>query len=448
MKRKLIAMVLMAAMILTLAACGSGNTEEAPAAAEKPEEAQAVSQDTDEVVEIHLANWRTEEIEAFEEINAEFMKEYPNIHPVYDAIKNTEYDSKLSIDLTSGTAADIVYVRPFDRGYDLYKNGYLEALDRDKLPNMSNISDLQASVYTEDSTSTLFGAPFMYINYAFLYNKTLFDELGIEEPETWDEFFAACDTIKESGVTPLAFGIKDNWILSGSVSDGIFGNFVGGEEGRQKLISGELLPTSPEMVAQFETMNKFVDYMPENYEGVSYLDNVQMFAMGQAAIYPGGSFDVGFIESQGIDFEMGVFAPPVVNSGDTRWTSMNGGAGLGINAASEHKEEAYTYINWLLGEKGQIMIGNGAPGLFPCASNVDASKMEDPIIGEMMGFGGENGGDYTISWCMKLNGGNPTATALADENISLMLQGTQTAEEAAQKIQDGVSSWYEPWQGK
>lgn len=442
MKRRVLALLLTVAMVLVLAACGSKNNSNNGNASGDG------SGTSDDVVEIHLANWRVEEIAAFEEINAAFMEEYPNIRPVYDAIQATEYDSKLAIDLTAGTAADIVYVRPFDRGYDLYKSGYLEPLDAEKIPNLNNISDLQTAVYQEDSTGTIYGAPFMYINYGFLYNKTLFDELGLEEPETWDDFFACCDAIKASGVTPLAFGIKDTWILSGSVSDGIFGAFVGGEEGRQKLLSGDILPTSPEMVEQFETMHRFTDYMPANYEGVGYLDNVQMFAMGQAAIYPGGSFDVGFIESQGLDFELGVFAPPVVNSGDTRWTSMNGGAGLGVNAASEHKEEAMIYINWLLGETGQTMIGNAAPGLFPCASNVDASKMEDPIIGEMMGFGGESGELYTISWCMELNGGNPTATALADENISLMLQNKQTAEETAKAIQDGVASWYTPWQGK
>ena len=199
------------------------------------------------------------------------------------------------------------------------------------------------------------------------------------------------------------------------------------------------------MVAHLDMINRFVPYMPANYEGVSYTDNVQMFAIGQAAIYPGGSFDVGYIRSMGLDFELDVFAPPVLNAGDTRWASMNGGMGLGLNAASEHKEEALIYINWLMGEKAQIMLGNAAPGLFPCA-NVDASQLTDPVIGEMVAFGGGTGDQYTISWCMKFNGGNPTATALADENISLMLQGQMTPQEVAQTIEDGVATWYEPWQ--
>lgn len=448
MKRKLMALLLVLAMLCTLVACGGSAPEsegEPSAEAPAPAPAQQDNASADEVVEIHMANWRVEEIEAFEAINAEFMKEYPNIKPVYDAIKATEYDSKIAMDFSSGTCADIVYVRPFDRGYDLYKAGYLEPLTVDTVPNLANVASLQTDVYAEGDTGVIYAAPATYINYGFMYNKTLFDELQLEEPETWEEFFAVCEAIKAAGTTPLAFGIKDTWILSGCVSDSIFGAFVGGEAGRQKLLSGEMTSTSPEMVAHLEMINRFTDYMPANFEGISYTDNVQMFAMGQAAIYPGGSFDVGYIRSMGLDFELDVFAPPVVNTGDTRWASMNGGMGLGLNANSEHKEEALIYINWLLSEKAQIMLGNAAPGLFPCA-NVDAAQLTDPVIGEMLSFGGAGGEKYTISWCMKFNGGTPTATALADENISLMLQGQLTPEEVAKIIEDGVATWYTPWQ--
>lgn len=447
MKHKIVALLLVLAMVLSLAACGDGT-------ATPPETTQAQTQNgvgtqedpaSDEIVEIHMANWRVEEIEAFEAINAEFMKAYPNIRPVYDAIKATEYDSKITMDFASGTGADIVYVRPFDRGYDLYAAGYLEPLTLENVPNLANVASVQTDVYAEADTGVIYGAPATYINYGFMYNKDIFTQLGLEEPETWEEFFAVCDAIQVAGITPLAFGIKDTWILSACVADSIFGSFIGGEPGRQQLLSGELTPTSPEMVAHLEMINRFVPYMPANYEGVAYTDNAQMFATGQAAIYPGGSFDVGYIRSMGLDFELDVFAPPVVNAGDTRWASMNGGMGLGLNAASEHKEEALIYINWLLSEKAQIMLGNAAPGLFPCA-NVDASQLTDPVIGEMVSFGGATGELYTISWCMKFNGGNPTATALADENISLMLQGKLTPQEVAQIIEDGVATWYEPWQ--
>lgn len=452
-KKLLIFVTVMLFVLSSLYGCATPAAEPAQTDAQAQTDATAApaapaeDQTSTDVVEIHLANWRVEEIDAFKAINEEFMKEYPNIRPVYDAIKAQEYDSKMSIDLSGGAGADLIYVRPFDRGYDLYKAGYIDALTQDMVPNLANTSDLQKSIYTETSTGTIFAMPFIYINYGFIYNKTLFDKLGIQEPETWDDFFAACDKIKAAGTTPLAFGIKDSWILAGSVSDSIFGSFVGGEEGRQKLLRGELLPTSPEMVQSFETMNRFMQYAPENYTGVGYLDNVQLFAMGDAAIYPGGSFDLGFIESQDPEFEIGVFAPPVLKAGDTRWASMNGGAGIGLNKTSQHKKEALIYMNWLLGDKAQNMIGNMAPGLFPCA-NVDVTKFTDPLIGEMIDFGGKNGELYTMSWGMQLNSGTPTCTATCEENLSLMLQGLQTPAETAQKIQDAVASWYTPWQNK
>ncbi len=37
-----------------------------------------------------------------------------------------------------------------------------------------------------------------------LYNTKVFEELGLEIPETWDEFLDCCETIKEAGIIPIA----------------------------------------------------------------------------------------------------------------------------------------------------------------------------------------------------------------------------------------------------
>ena len=44
------------------------------------------------------------------------------------------------------------------------------------------------------------------------YKKSLFVQLGVTQtPETWDEFVALCGVIKRYGITPLGFGIQDDW---------------------------------------------------------------------------------------------------------------------------------------------------------------------------------------------------------------------------------------------
>ena len=41
-------------------------------------------------------------------------------------------------------------------------------------------------------------------------NKTVFDQYGLKEPETFDEFLQLCETLKSNGVTPIALK-SDSW---------------------------------------------------------------------------------------------------------------------------------------------------------------------------------------------------------------------------------------------
>ncbi len=43
------------------------------------------------------------------------------------------------------------------------------------------------------------------------YNKTIFNELGLEEPATYGEFLEICEVLKANGHNPLVVGAKDAW---------------------------------------------------------------------------------------------------------------------------------------------------------------------------------------------------------------------------------------------
>lgn len=41
-----------------------------------------------------------------------------------------------------------------------------------------------------------------------IYITTIFDQLGLKEPETWDEFNTVLETLKKNNVTPLSLWNK------------------------------------------------------------------------------------------------------------------------------------------------------------------------------------------------------------------------------------------------
>ncbi|MDW7673949.1 MAG: extracellular solute-binding protein [Bacillota bacterium] len=432
MKKFLLFALVLSLVLGTLVGCSSSTPD-----TQGPEE--------DGVVEITLTSWRTEEIEAFKLLNAEFNKEFPNIKVKYEPIKNTEYDSVLSMSLNTNTAADLMYIRPFDRGVSLFESGYLLEVTEENLPNLANVAETQRQVYMSED-GKLNSAPYIYVSYGFIYNKGIFEEHNLTEPATWDEFFSTLDTLKAKGVTPLALGTKDGWVMSEVVANPNYVNFLGGENWRKEMLAGEKKFTDEDFVGFLESIDKWKDYMPKSYEAIGYVEAQQLFLTEQAAIFPAGSWEIGYFQSQNPNIEFGVFMSPTLEKGDKQWLGFNGGAGVGINKNSEHVDEALIYANWLLSEEAQILTGNLMAGLYPTA-NVPADKIEDKLAKEWIEAAGSNGENFAVGFGLeKINKEEPSAGTLTMENVTNMLNGVITPAEAAKNIQEGLASWYKPLQ--
>lgn len=60
----------------------------------------------------------------------------------------------------------------------------------------------------------VYGIPFWEASISgMIYNKEIFNKLEISVPKTQDEFIAACEKIKSSGITPIYLAFKDVWPL-------------------------------------------------------------------------------------------------------------------------------------------------------------------------------------------------------------------------------------------
>ena len=379
-----------------------------------------------------LAIWKDKLIPAFEAKN-------PGIKVVFGPSSPTEYDAALGAKLAAGSAGDLITCRPFDKSLELYKKGNLA--DLTKLSGMENFSDVAKSAWTTDDGSATFCVPMASVIHGFIYNKEAFEKLGLKVPETRDEFFAALDKIKADGTyIPMAMGTKDLWEAATMGYQNIGPNYWKGEEGRLALIKGEQKLTDKDWVEPYAELAKWKSYLGDGFEAQTYPDSQNLFTLGRAAIYPAGSWEIGLFNTQA-QFKMGAFPPPVGKAGDTCYISDHTDIGIGLNAASKNADAAKTFLTWVASPEFATIYANALPGFF--SLNSTAVKMEDPLAQEFVSWR-EKCKPTIRSTYQILSRGTPNLENETWVESANVINGTDTPEVAAEKLQKGLDSWYKP----
>jgi raffinose/stachyose/melibiose transport system substrate-binding protein len=394
-------------------------------------------------VTLTIESWRNDDLAIWQEqIIPAFEASHPGIKVTFAPSAPTEYNAALNSKLDAGSAGDLITCRPFT-SIELYDKGQLA--DLTGLAAMANFSDVAKSGWTTDDGSATFCVPMASVIHGFIYNKAAFDELGITPPATTDEFFAALDKIKEDGTyIPMAMGTNDQWEAATMGYQNIGPNHWKGEEGRLALIDGSQKLTDPQWVAPFTEIARWKDYLGDGFEAQTYPDSQNLFTLGRAAIYPAGSWEIAPFEAQiqGA-FEMGAFPPPVQNEGDTCYISDHVDIGLGLNAASPNADAAKQFLEWVGTPEFAQLYANALPGFFPLQTA--AVELQNPLAQEFVSWREEC--ESTIrSTYQILSRGTPNLENETWNASANVIRGTETPEAAAQRLQDGLASWYEPQQ--
>lgn len=340
---------------------------EAPAA---PAETEAAAAEGEEVT-LTMGSWRVDDTEQMGRILDAFHEQYPNITIKFDPTNPPDYNAVLRTQLEGGTGPDLFYVRSFSTSRQLYDEGFLEPLEG--LPGLKeNFSEANISPWATDE-GLPYGVPFIAVSHGIYYNKDLFNELSLQIPTTWEELLTAAQAIQDAGYIPFANASGDEWTIAEIVFMNLAPNFIGGREGRLAYLSGERCFNDENVVAAFQAMADIAPYLPEGQEALTYYDSQQLFLLGEAAMWMGGSWDIPFFESEAPEFEWGVFAVPAPE-GQPGYVTFHMDAGMGLNAASEHKEEAKIFLEWMTTPEFAGIMGNELPGFFP-VNNTDRKSV-------------------------------------------------------------------------
>ena len=201
----------------------------------------------------------------------------------------------------------------------------------------------------------VYGMPFNKSTEVIWYNKTLFDELGLEAPTTFEEFAQVSKTITEKkGIVGAGFDSLNNFYTTYLKNKGVDFN-------------SETDVTSAESV---EAAKYYLDGIKDGYFRIAGTDNYLSgpFAAEQLGMYVGSNAGESFVK-QAVDgkFEIGV-APYPAESVMQQGTDLY----MFSNATAEQRTAAFEFLKFLTSTENQITWGVGT-GYIPATQDAISS---------------------------------------------------------------------------
>ncbi|WP_044022607.1 ABC transporter substrate-binding protein [Bacillus sp. SG-1] len=327
MKRKL-SLLVMFILMISSALAGCSSSESGAASGKK---------------EISFIHWRGEDSEAFKELISRFEEENPDIKVEMTVYPSEKYQSTAQTLLRDGSTGDVFTAFPGSQFEIIKKAGLFEDLTGEDLIGNFNENLLAAG----QSDGKQLALPLQLVYNQPVYNKTLFDELGLEPAEDWEGFLELCETLKENGYTPIAFPGADigpgqmmNSMMMNNAPEGVFGELMNGET---ELTEDWWVKT----LTQFqELMDK--GYIGEDALGMKHEGAIAQVAQEEAAMLASGSYAMANVKELNPDIELGLLAPITVSADEAQYEGIHTTTFmLAVNSMSQNKEEAKKFIDFL-----------------------------------------------------------------------------------------------------
>lgn len=298
-------------------------------------------------------------------------------------LPETEYWTKLGIDLASGTASYDVFMTGPSIAWQHAMAGWIEPLE--KYINDANLTDpawdvndfypafLAANRWNGKpgggiGEGSQWAIPVMVETTILSYRKDIFARLGIQPPATWQEWPQVAAKLKgyrdEAGrqiIPVLQRGAKDITSIQAGFYTGFTTN--GGKDFDANL---KPLINSPEAVRFTELwISTIKQYGPPDWTNVTWFDLMQRFASGQYGMVIDNDFMAAQYEDpskSAVAGKVGYALPPKGPDGSIKsniWTWA-----LSMNAKSANKEAAWLFIQWVTGKEALLkstLAGNLDP---------------------------------------------------------------------------------------
>lgn len=204
---------------------------------------------------------------------------------------------------------------------------------------------------------------------AVLYNKDLYAKYNLEVPHTWADFLKNCDVLKDAGEVAVIGSFAESWTTQVIYLGDHYNVQAENPDFASQFEAGEAkYATDPAALKSWQKAADLAPYYNEDYTATTFNDACDMLATGAGAhwiiltsalpnIYNNYGEDIN---------KIGLFGVPgddANNHGITTWPA----GGLYVSKTSEHIDDALRFLNFFVSDEA-------------VATFLAAQKPDGPVI--------------------------------------------------------------------
>ncbi|MDT7844219.1 extracellular solute-binding protein [Streptomyces justiciae] len=412
MKRKLITAIGVAAMLVSVAACGGDDGDSGDKAGADGYAGQTL---TVWVMDGSSPDqWQKDVQAAFE--------------------KKTKAKVKFEIQQWNGIQQKLTTALSEENPPDVFEIGNTQTPAYAKTGGLADLADLKSSIgadWTESLNKSSiydgkqYAAPWYFANRVVIYNKKVWADAGIKDtPKTRDEFYADLKQIGEKTKAEPIYLPGQNWYHFVGLTIGEGAELV--KKDGDKYVSNL---DDPKVAAAMETYKKFqaLSKAPKDKDEATP-QQAEVFAKGNVGAFIGMGWEAGtaIAANKKIESDIGYFTIPGATADKPEGVFL-GGSNLAVAAGSKKQALANEFLKIALSDKyeGELAKLNG---VIPNKESLQ-SNLAGNAVAEAAAPAAAGGGTTPLipEWAAVENAPNPVKTYM-----TAVLNGKTPAEAAKQ----------------
>lgn len=354
--------------------------------------------DGGEKISLEIFQGKVEFNDAFEKLISEYEEENPDISIDVKAVGGgTDYIGNLKTKFSSGDEPDIFSIAgPTEAGQ--FEDSLADLSDME----LADLA-LDGSLAGMKSGDKLLGVPFNQEGYGFVYNKSVFEEAGIDpdDLQSYEDFEEAVKTLdnqkEELGIEEVfAFPAKEKWVIG----DHLLNTYLSPEfdQDVEEAYDSDSVEfeKGDELKRMLDLQN---EYSIQPTLNLDYSQQVEeYFSLGQVAMIQQGNWIYPSIDDMDPDFaenNIGLIPMPVEGFEGKLPVGIPNHWGVNSNKDEETIQASKDFLDWMYtSEEGKEAVLNDFK-FIPAYDGYDTEDIADPLSQTVYEYASEGN---TIGW--------------------------------------------------